>query len=55
VRAALQSDPHRFDTLQGALGYVEGVMDIPLHRWIETSELLQSRLFQRRLDDYMEP
>ncbi len=55
VRAALQSDPHRFDTLRQALGYVESVMDIPLHRWIETSELLQSRLYQRRLDDYMEP
>ena len=55
VRAAMQSDPHRFASLKQALGYVEDVMDIPLHRWIETSELLQSRLYQRRLDDYLEP
>jgi len=54
VREALRHPPHTFSTFQQALGFVEQTMDIPLQRWIETSELIRGRLYQRRLDDFWE-
>ena len=52
VRAALRTEPRKYETLRGALGHVEGMMDIPLKRWIKVSGILKDRLYQRRLDDW---
>ncbi len=52
VREALRREPARYDSLQGALGHVERMMDIPLKRWIGVSGVLKDRLYQRRLEDY---
>lgn len=52
VREALAGTPVRYDSLQGALAHVEGVMDIPLRRWINVSGVLKDRLYQRRLEDF---
>ena len=51
-REALRKPFHSFDSLGQTLQYVEQKMDIPLQRWIETSELLKGRIHQRRLDDF---
>ena len=55
VRRALKGDAMKFDTFGSALNYVSQTMDIPLERWIETSELIRDRLHQRRLEDFMKP
>jgi len=55
VRDALRKEPLKFDTFGSALNYVSQTMDIPLERWIETSELIRDRLHQRRLEDFMKP
>jgi hypothetical protein len=52
VREALRTTPTRYDSLQGALGHVERMMDIPLKRWIGVSGILSDRLYQRRLEDF---
>ena len=52
VREALRQEPSKYDSLQGALGHVERMMDIPLKRWIGVSGVLKDRLYQRRLEDY---
>ena len=52
VRQALGKEPTRYDSLQGALGHVERMMDIPLKRWISVSGVLTDRLYQRRLEDF---
>ncbi|MEA2053902.1 MAG: Nre family DNA repair protein [Candidatus Thermoplasmatota archaeon] len=55
VRDALRKEPLRFDTFQSALMHISQVMNIPLERWIETSELIKGRLYQCRLDDFLKP
>jgi len=53
VRAALKKEPYLCDTLKEALSYISKFMNIPLQRWIETSELMKNRLYQRRLEDFL--
>ena len=52
VRAALQTLPYRFDSLEGALQHLDRSMDIPRKRWIANSGILKDWLTQRRLDDF---
>ena len=52
VRMALKQEPHRFDSLDGALGYLCSVMDIPRRVWIRNSDVLTDFLRQRRIEDY---
>ncbi|MCJ2540075.1 MAG: hypothetical protein LN414_02255, partial [Candidatus Thermoplasmatota archaeon] len=52
VREALRRAPTSYDSLQGALGHVERMMDIPLKRWVSVSGVLKDRLYQRRLEDF---
>lgn len=52
VRAALQTLPHRFDSLEGALQHLDRSMDIPRKRWIANSGILKDWMTQRRLDDF---
>lgn len=53
VRNALSREPLRFDTLRGALGYIDRKMSIPVRRWIRNSTLLKDALYQRRLEDFV--
>ncbi len=52
VREALRRPPRRFSTLRQALEYLTTRLDIPMDRWIKTSEVLKHVLFQRALDDF---
>ncbi|MDD7424116.1 MAG: Nre family DNA repair protein [Candidatus Methanomethylophilaceae archaeon] len=52
VRAALRTEPHRFESLDGAMDYVASVMDIPKQRWLEVSGILRDYRRQRRIEDY---
>lgn len=52
VRAALQTEPARFETVGEALSHVSSKMSIPLERWIAASGVLKDLFTQRRLDDY---
>ncbi|TQS84893.1 hypothetical protein A3207_00230 [Candidatus Methanomassiliicoccus intestinalis] len=53
VRAALKTDPHRFETLNDALNHVGSKMSIPVNQWIANSGILKDMFTQRRLDDYV--
>jgi hypothetical protein len=53
VRSALSQSYQRFDTLNQALLYVSGIMDIPVQRWIRNSAVLKNQLYQRRLEDFV--
>lgn len=52
VRAALDTLPYKFDTLDQALNHVDGVMDIKRDTWIKNSGILRDYLIQRRIEDY---
>lgn len=53
VRKALAGSPKKFDNLKDALLFVSSLLFIPIRRWIESSKLLQSRLQQMRIEDYV--
>lgn len=53
VRAALKTDPYRFETLNDALNHVGSKMSIPVKQWIANSGILKDMFTQRRLDDYV--
>ena len=53
VRAALKTEPYRFETLNGALNHVGSKMSIPVKQWIANSGILKDMFTQRRLDDYV--
>ncbi len=53
VRHALTQPYRTFDTVQEALVYVSGIMDIPVQRWIRNSAVLKNQLYQRRLEDFL--
>jgi hypothetical protein len=52
VRRALLQKPSKFESLNDALLHVGKRMDIPVRRWISSSEVLKDFLRQRRIDDY---
>jgi len=52
VRRALLEQPKRFNSLNEALVHLGTRMDIPVRRWLSTSEVLKDYLRQRRIDDY---
>ncbi len=52
VREALRRPPHRFSTTREALEYLTTRLDIPMSRWIGTSEVLKHVLYQRALDEF---
>jgi hypothetical protein len=53
VRAAVQGPYQRFDTLHDAMLYLSGKLKIPLLTWIRNSKVLQDRIYQKRVDDYL--
>ncbi|MEM2944636.1 MAG: Nre family DNA repair protein [Methanomassiliicoccales archaeon] len=52
VRAALNQKPLKFNSLKDALLQVQTKMDIPIHVWIDYSEILKDLIHQRRIDEY---
>src|SRR2546426_8874031 len=52
VREALRHLPHRFASLHEALEFLPSRLDIPVARWIRTSEVLRHALYQRALEDF---
>jgi hypothetical protein len=52
VREALRRPPQKFATTREALEHLTTRLDIPMDRWIQTSEVLKHVLFQRALDDF---
>ncbi len=53
VRNALKGPYEKFDALHGALEFIDKQMEIDLATWIGHSTVLKDRIFQRRIDDYM--
>jgi DNA repair protein NreA len=52
VREALRGPPRRFATPLEALGHLATRLDIPMDRWVRTSEVLRHVLHQRALEDF---
>jgi len=52
VRNAVRQTPLKFKTLDEALARIASQFQIPLQRWISSSQLLQDALFQKRLTEY---
>ena len=52
VRDALRRPPQVFPTTGEALGHLSTRLDIPMPRWIRTSEVLRHVLYQRALEDF---
>ncbi len=52
VRSALRTEPHHFETMDQALTFVEGMMDIKREGWIKNSDVIRDWMVQRRIEDY---
>jgi len=52
VREALRREPRRFGSMADALRYVGTRLDIPMARYLRSSEVLKHVLYQRTFDDY---
>ncbi|MDY6865526.1 MAG: hypothetical protein SVY15_06105, partial [Halobacteriota archaeon] len=53
VRNALRGESRNFDTLNEALNYIGGRLDIGVDTWISKSVILRDAKCQRRLADYL--
>ena len=53
VRAALKTQPFKYDNLDAALNHVDKVMDIDKKTWINNSGVLRDFMTQRRIEDYL--
>ena len=52
VRDALRRPPVKLNTPTEALQYLAARLDIPMDRWVRTSEVLRHVLYQRALEDF---
>ena len=52
VREALRQKYQKFETINEALKFTSGLLDIPMDRWIKNSAILKNRLYQKRIDDF---
>ncbi len=52
VRAAFNTKPRVFETLQDALEFAKGLLRVPLRSWLGQSVLLRSALEQRSIREY---
>lgn len=53
VRAALKTRPFKYDSLEGAMKHIDGVMDIQRKVWVHNSGILKDMYRQRRIDDFL--
>jgi len=52
VRNAMRQIPFKFETLDEALTHIACQFQIPLHRWVQNSRLMQDALYQKKLTEY---
>ena len=52
VREALRRKSHTFATMEATLDHLRTRLDIPMERYVRTSEVLKHVLYQRTFDDY---
>ena len=52
AREALRQKYQKFETINEALKFTSGLLDIPIDRWIKNSAILKNRLYQKRIDDF---
>lgn len=52
VRAALRRPPRYFSTMKETLDHLASRLDIPMERYVRSSEVLRHVLYQRTFDDY---
>ena len=52
LRVLLRTPFERFDSMDAALNHVSSIFEIPKRGWIETSALLQSAYFQRKISQF---
>jgi len=53
IRSAVKGSYQKFDTLHDALLFLSSRLKIPLLTWISNSKVLQDRIYQKRVDDYL--
>jgi hypothetical protein len=53
VRKALKTKPSHFESLNASLLDISQKLDIPVKRWIRSSELLKKRMYQHRIEDFV--
>lgn len=54
VRAALRNKPRKFNVMGEALSFISSKLEIPMKRWIKNSGILKHRLYQRKLEDFLD-
>ena len=52
IRAAMRTEPQKFDNLKAALNYATTKLTIPLKKWTENSETLKRALFQKKITEF---
>lgn len=52
IRAAMNTEPQKFDSLQAAIVFAMGKLTIPLDKWTKNSELLRRAFFQRKITEF---
>jgi len=55
LRRMFSSEPLRFDSLEEALAYLDGITRLPIALWVSKSRLLKALLSQRKIKEYIEP
>ena len=53
VRQALKEDMRKFDSINDALLFVSSLLHIPIRRWIESSQLFKTVLYQKKMEDFI--
>jgi hypothetical protein len=52
VRLALKEEPQKVEQIHEALFFISKLLHIPMKRWIETSELMKTILYQKKIEDF---
>lgn len=52
VRAALRTEPYRYETLDQVFDHLDRIMDLRREDWIRNSGVFQNWRIQRRIDEY---
>ena len=53
VRAALRTEPQKFDNLQDALKHTSTLLTVPLDEWVKNSYVLRQALFQKKISHFL--
>lgn len=53
VRKALRGEAKKFDDFRDALLFASSLLHIPMKRWIETSNLIKNKMYQKKIEDFI--